>query len=142
MEISWDENFEPEYLTITCHNFQTKTKIISKKEKTELCENDADVFIDTTTNNIFFKTPEGKTIGIPDFGPEAWDLLKRLIRRGGEIICLTSENHIAALVCRLRKKFSDYRGYFFVTQRYPSYTIRLNPDRTWIIIAEHQPKQD
>ncbi|MCP4608774.1 MAG: hypothetical protein GY845_08675 [Planctomycetes bacterium] len=142
MEKEWLNEIEKQYLQLTCHNYRSDGNIITKEEKDKLPRSNTDVFLDLTTGEGDIKPEKGKKIIDPAFGPETWDLLEKTFKAGGEFVELDSENYMAARICRLRKIFKDKSQYFFITRRHPEYSIRLNPERSWIIIMTHKPKQE
>ena len=140
MEQDLEKTLERKYFLLTCHDYQTVSKIITKEEKSKLKGRNIDVRLDLTTGEGFIRLPNGKEIIKPVIGPEGWDLLKKLFKRGGESVKLRSQGYMAARIYRLRKIFHDTNEYFFVTQRNPFYAVRLNPKRIWQIIVAHEPE--
>ncbi len=115
---------------------------LTKDEKNKLDPHSRDAYLDLTNNTCVIRTEKGKKMFFSNrfpFGYAQWELLVLILFRAGESIYLPSENHVYALFARIYKIFGkEYRkksDYWFIVDRNPSYCVRLNPERSYLIIT-------
>jgi len=113
-----------------------KQEVMSREKALGLSGDDVDLQINVQTGEGTYKTKEGKRQKFPSLGTRAWKLFWDAAWAAGDKVVLKSENHINALVCRLRRAFGDdiETQHFFITCREPVYSIRWNPRRSWRVI--------
>ena len=121
---------------------QLHLRWLTKDEKNKLDPHSRDAFFDLSTNNCIIRTEKRKkNVFSPrfPFGFDRWRLLLTILFAAGEFIYLPSENHVYAAFARIHKVFGKQRrkksDYWFIVDRNPSYRVRLNPSRSYLIIT-------
>jgi hypothetical protein len=121
---------------------QLHLRWLTKDEKNKLDPNSREAFFDLTTNNCIIRTEKGKKkVFSPSFpfGYAQWELLVLILFAAAEFIYPPSENHVYALFARIHKVFGKpcrkKSDYWFIVDRNPSYRIRINPSRSYLIIT-------
>lgn len=124
------------YLDSTFRKGLLRQKVISREQAMRMTGDDVDLQINEATGEASFKNKDGKRQKLQNLGTRLWTLLLDVLWAEGDLVELRSENHVNALVRRLRKAFSDdvKHQWFFITRRDPSYALRANIQRNWRIL--------